>query len=190
MSQILKHKARLVVRGFEQREGIEYGETFSATVRAASIRLVLSLAARERLRLHQFDVEQAFLTADLGDETIYVHPPEGQGRPGQVWRLKKALYGLKQASHLFQEHFSKILRDMGLERLPSDKSIYVWRRRCGANGQKVLLIVCVYVDGLVVAYGNDAILAEFNADWASDVDSRRSITGWVTFLMEGLSRGV
>jgi len=108
-NEILKYKARLVVRGFEQRPGMEYGETFSATVRATSIRVVLSLAARERLRLHQFDVEQAFLTASVGSETIYCHPPPGQGRPGYVWVLRKALYGLKQASCLFQKHFSNIL---------------------------------------------------------------------------------
>ena len=168
LNEILKYKARLVVRGYEQREGIEYGETFSATVRAASIRLVLSIAARERLKLHQFDVEQAFLTADLGDEVIFVHPPEGQRRPGCVWKLRKALYGLKQASHLFQEHFSRILLDLGMERLKSDKSIYVMRRRRG-NGKSVLLIACVYVDDIVVAYGDAEILAEFKAGLSSKI---------------------
>ena len=57
-----------MVRGFEQRAGIEYGETFSATVRATSVRTILSLAAQQKLKLHQYDVEQAFLTAEIKEE--------------------------------------------------------------------------------------------------------------------------
>jgi hypothetical protein len=160
-NEIIKYKARLVVRGFQQRAGIEYGETFSATVRAKSLRTVLSIAARERMRLHQFDVEQAFLTADIGAEAIYVHPPPGYERKQKVWRLRKALYGLKQASHLFQKHFSTLLTtQLGMKQLKSDQSIYVMTRTRG-NGKVVKLIACVYVDDIVVAYGDDAILREF-----------------------------
>ena len=92
-NQIQKYKARLVVRGFEQREGIEFGDTFSATASATAVRTILSIAAREKLKLHQFDVEQAFLTADIQDEVIYVQPPEGHdGGGGMVWILDKALF--------------------------------------------------------------------------------------------------
>ena len=168
-NEILRYKARLVVRGFEQREGLEYGETFSATVRATSIRVILSLAARERMKLHQFDVEQAFLTASVGSEVIYVRPPPGQERPGYVWRLKKALYGLKQASRLFQKHFSQILtKDLGMTRLKEDASIYVMTRR-RANGRLVRLFACVYVDDIVVAYGDQEILDEFRSGLTSKI---------------------
>jgi hypothetical protein len=168
-NEIVKYKARLVVRGFQQRPGIEYGETFSATVRAKSLRTVLSLAARERMRLHQFDVEQAFLTADIGSEAIYVHPPPGYERKQKVWRLRKALYGLKQASHLFQKHFDRILRTkLGMTRLTSDKSIYILTRTRG-NGKPVRLIACVYVDDIVVAYEDDAILQEFKSGLENEI---------------------
>jgi hypothetical protein len=157
---ILRYKARLVVRGFEQRDGIEYGETFSATVRATSVRLVLSLAAELKLKLWQLDVEQAFLTADLNADIVYARPPPGQERRGHVWRLKKALYGLKQASHLFENHFSAILvQRLGMTRLKGDRSIYIMTRK---RGQRTIhLIVCVYVDDLIIAYGDVMILDEF-----------------------------
>jgi hypothetical protein len=162
-NEIIKYKARLVVRGFEQREGIEYGETFSATVRATSIRVVLALAARERLRLWQMDVEQAFLTAELGNDVVYVRPPPGQERPRQVWQLNKALYGLKQASHKFEKHFAEILcTELKLKRLDRDKSIYFMTRM--RRGTVIRLIVCVYVDDLIIAYEDDMILEEFKRE--------------------------
>jgi hypothetical protein len=141
---------------------MEFGETFSATVRATSIRVVLSLAAQERLRLHQFDVEQAFLTAEIGSESIFCYPPPGQGRPGEVWLLKKALYGLKQASHLFQKHFTKILTmKLGMKRLGEDSSIFILTRKQGSR--TLLLIACVYVDDIVVAHGSDELLEYFRS---------------------------
>ena len=168
-NEIIKYKARLVVRGFEQREGIEYGDTFSTTASANSVRTVLSIAARERLRLHQFDVEQAFLTADIRDEVIYVQPPEGHARPGEVWRLEKALYGLKQASRLFEEHFAGLLeKTMRLTRLKTDRSIYIMRRSRG-SAKEAILIVCVYVDDLIVAYSDEAILNEFKTKLSEQI---------------------
>ena len=162
-NEILKYKARLVVRGFEQRAGLEYGETFSATVRATSVRTVLSLAAKQKLRLHQFDVEQAFLTASMNKDVVYAQPPPGQERPGYAWRLDKALYGLKQASHLFEKHFAEILlTELSMKRMNHDKSIYMMKRK-RRGAKDAVLIVCVYVDDLVVAYSDADILAEFKA---------------------------
>ena len=163
MNEIVKYKARLVVRGFEQREGIDYGETHSATIRATSVRTILSLAARNRLRLWQMDVEQAFLTAKMGREVVYCRPPPGQERPGYVWLLQKALYGLKQASNLFERHFSAILTGkLGLHRLHGDRSIYFKKVKRGSRYE--LLIVGVYVDDLIVAYGSDEMLNSFKRD--------------------------
>jgi hypothetical protein len=168
--EILKYKARLVVRGFEQRPGMEFGETFSATVRATSIRLVLALAAHERMTLHQFDVEQAFLTASVGDEKIFCYPPPGQGRPGHIWILRKALYGLKQASCLFQKHFSKILQTkLGMVRLMEDASIYMLRRKADKNGKSEILIACVYVDDIMVAYRGANILEFFSKTLSGEI---------------------
>ena len=91
-----KHKARLVVKGFSQVEGIEYTETFSQVAKMNSIRLVLSLATSFKWEVHQMDVKSAFLHGDLHEE-IYMEQPPGfiQNDSSTVCCLRKYLYGLK-----------------------------------------------------------------------------------------------
>ena len=94
-----RYKARLVVRGFSQRKGVDYEEIFSPVVRMSSIRAVLGLAASLDLEIEQMDVKTAFLHGDL-DKEIYMEQPEGfvvKGKEDFVCKLKKSLYGLKQA---------------------------------------------------------------------------------------------
>ena len=93
-----RYKSRLVAQGFSQRPGFDYVETFAPTVRMATIRVILALAALEDLELYSIDISQAFLNGDL-DVDIYMQQPEGfeEGGPEYVCRLRKSLYGLKQA---------------------------------------------------------------------------------------------
>jgi len=76
LGAIVKHKARLVARGFVQREGIDFEEVFAPVARMESVRLLLALAAAKDWRVHHLDVK---------------------GEEHKVLRLRKALYGLRQA---------------------------------------------------------------------------------------------
>lgn len=69
--QVEWYKARLVAQGFSQVEGIDYTETFAPVTKFKSIRILLALAARLDLEVHQMDVKSAFLNGDL-DEEIYM----------------------------------------------------------------------------------------------------------------------
>ena len=71
-----RYKARLVVKGFQQKEGVDYNEIFSPVVKMVTIRTVLGIVAAEDLHLEQLDVKTAFLHGDL-DEDIYMQQPEG-----------------------------------------------------------------------------------------------------------------
>ena len=95
---IEKYKARLVIKGYRQREGLDYFDTYSPVTRITSIRMILAIAALRNLEIHQMDVKTAFLNRDL-DEEIYMEQPKGFSSPGQekkVCKLVKSLYGLKQ----------------------------------------------------------------------------------------------
>ena len=96
---IVKHKARLVARGFVQREGIDFEEVFAPVACMESVRLLLALAAAKDWRVHHLDVKSAFLNGELA-ETVFVRQPPGfavKGEEHRVLRLRKALYGLWQA---------------------------------------------------------------------------------------------
>ena len=94
---IERFKARLVAQGFSQRPGQDYFETYASTMRHATIRTVLALAAIEDLELRSVDISHAFTNSDV-DAELYMKQPEGfkQGGSNMVCRLNKSLYGLKQ----------------------------------------------------------------------------------------------
>ena len=99
LGAIVKHKARLIARGFVQREGIDFEEVFAPIARMESIRLLLALAAAKEWRVHHLNIKSAFLNGKL-TEMVFVKQPPGfavKGAEHRVLRLCKALYGLQQA---------------------------------------------------------------------------------------------
>ena len=70
-----RYKTRLVVKGFQQKEGIDYIEIFSPVVKMSIIRLVLGMMVAENLHLEQLDVKTTFLYGDL-EEDLYMIQPE------------------------------------------------------------------------------------------------------------------
>ena len=92
-----KYKAQLIIKGYKQKEGLDYFDTNSLITRISSIRMLIAIATIHNLEIHQMDVKTTFLNGDL-DEEIYMEQPEGFIVPGQekkVCRLDKSLYGLK-----------------------------------------------------------------------------------------------
>jgi hypothetical protein len=93
-SSLDRYKARLVVKGFAQRLGVDFDDTWAPVSRLESVRSFLAVAATEKWTVHQVDVKTTFLNAELSEE-IYVRLPEEVDGGNQVYRLRKALYGLK-----------------------------------------------------------------------------------------------
>ena len=95
---VVRATARLVARGFGQREGVDFFDTFFPCPSAMSIRLLAALACELDLDLCHFDAEQAFVQSDLV-ELVYISlPPSCGALSGKVERLRRSLYGLNQAS--------------------------------------------------------------------------------------------
>jgi hypothetical protein len=95
----VRNKSRLAAQGFSQKEGIDYKETFAPVARLEAIRILLAFSMAKGFKLHQMDVNSAFLSGVL-EEEVYVRQPlgfESQKYPHRVYKLRKALYGLKKA---------------------------------------------------------------------------------------------
>jgi hypothetical protein len=147
--QIVKYKARLVIKGFMQRFGIDYNETYAPVMKYPSLRILLSLAAIYDLEIKQFDVVTAFLNATL-EEEVYMQQPEGfqSSDSSKVYRLNKALYGLKQAPLAWNNDINNFLTStLKFTRCKSDPCIYI--RRTPSNG---LVILGLFVDDIIALY--------------------------------------
>ena len=95
--EVTRNKARLVVQGYSQQEGIDYTETFAPVARLEAIRLLLTYAINHGIILYQMDVKSAFLNGVIEDEMFVKQAPgfEDLKHPDHVFKLKKSLYGLK-----------------------------------------------------------------------------------------------
>ena len=139
--EILRFKARWVVRGFEQEYGIDYHETFASVVKPMSYKALFAIAAALDLEIHQMDVKTAFLYGKV-DEEIYVEQPTGlEDGTERVCKLNKALYGLKQSPRIWYCTLSTFLERQGFESLTADCGVFV-------RGH---VYIAIYVDDLLIA---------------------------------------
>ena len=151
-----RYKARLVILGNNQIEGIDYNETFAPVAKMVTVRTFLSVAAAKGWELHQMDVHNAFLHGDL-EEEVYMKMPPGFStqQPGKVCRLRKSLYGLRQAPRCWFSKLTTALKRYGFLQSQSDYSLFT------LNRDKIHLSILVYVDDLVLAGNNGVAIQKF-----------------------------
>jgi hypothetical protein len=150
---IEKYKARVVAKGFAQRPGIDFYETFSPVVRAESFRCVLALAAQLRLSIHVFDITAAYLNGKIDCEVYMQQVPGYSDGTNKVCKLNKSLYGLKQAGKMWNDELNKTLTASGLKRCEADPCVYVMR----ADEGRSVLILTVHVDDMVVVTNSNVL---------------------------------
>ncbi|GKC54886.1 retrovirus-related pol polyprotein from transposon TNT 1-94, partial [Tanacetum coccineum] len=108
---IVDDYSRLVARGYNQQEGIDYDETYALVARLESIRILLAYACALDFNLFQMDVKSAFLN-DFINEVVYMAQPLGSidfEKPDHVYKLKKAFYSLKQAPKAWYDRLKAFL---------------------------------------------------------------------------------
>jgi transposase InsO family protein len=141
---VIRFKARMVAKGFIQKFGVDYEETYSPVVRYTSIRFLTALAVRKQMKIHQMDAVTAFLQGDV-DKEIFIRQPEGfNDGSGRVCKLKKAIYGLKQSGRMWNMKLDSILKKLGFTQCKMDPCIYY------TNNHNVIL--AVYVDDILFFY--------------------------------------
>nr|GFD31059.1 retrovirus-related Pol polyprotein from transposon TNT 1-94 [Tanacetum cinerariifolium] len=90
-SLVIRNKARLVVVGYSQQEGIDYDETFAPVARIEAIHLFLAYAAHKDFTVFPMDVKTTFLNGII-KEKVYVGQPPGfvsKQYPDHVYALDK-----------------------------------------------------------------------------------------------------
>ncbi|OAE25191.1 hypothetical protein AXG93_925s1020 [Marchantia polymorpha subsp. ruderalis] len=144
-------KARLMAKGFTQRERVKFNEIYSPVVKHTSIRVLLALVNQHDLKLEQMDVTTAFFHGNL-EERILMAQPEGFVKVGdedKVCLLKKSLYGLKQSPRQWYLRFDEFMVRNEFLRSNFDSCVYVkW-----VDGSGISLLL--YVDDMLIASKNE-----------------------------------
>lgn len=142
-----------MANGFLQKPGLDYHEVFAPVARIETIRLVVVIASYREWLLYQLDVKSTFLNGPLDKESYESQPLgfEGKGQEDQVNKLKKALYGLKQAPRAWNKRINSFLMQQKFVKCTIKHGVYI-RNSIALHP----LIVCLYVDVLLVFGSNEA----------------------------------
>ncbi|KAH9718454.1 hypothetical protein KPL71_022239 [Citrus sinensis] len=159
---------------------VDFKETFSPIVKAAKIRIVLTLAVNNNWMLRQVDINNAFLNRDLTEE-VYMPQPEGfenKRKPNYICKLNKALYGLRQAPRVcnkdVEEVIVKLSKTFALKDLGSLQYAVLTRPKLAFSVNKLSQFM------------SDPRQSHWITYWASDPDDRRSISGYCLYLGNNL----
>ncbi|CAI5955776.1 unnamed protein product [Closterium sp. NIES-64] len=149
-------KAWYVARGFSQRQGVDYFQTFSPTPKMTTLRVLLHIAAQRDYELHSLDFSTAFLQGSLHEEIWLRRPPGFTGTfpPGTQWSLRRPVYGLRQAPREWHDTLRTTLAALGFAPSTADPSLFL-----RTDTSLPPFYILVYVDDLVFATADTAGLA-------------------------------
>ena len=142
----LKFRARIVAKGYTERYGVDYLETFAPTASTKSLMMVLHIAASEDWEIRTMDVSNAYLEAPAPNDHLYMELPTSEVGPSGgkvVVRLLKTLYGLKEAGFEWNRRVDGILRGGGWNRCFADPCVY-WKDSPGG-----IILAVIYVDDVI-----------------------------------------
>ncbi|CAI7930521.1 unnamed protein product [Closterium sp. NIES-54] len=154
-------KARYVARGFSQRQGVDYFQTFSPTPKMTTLRVLLHVAAQRDYELLSLDFSTAFLQGSLHEEIWLCRPPvfTGSFPPGTQWSLRRPVYGLRQAPREWHDTLRTTLAALGFALSTSDPSLFL-----RTDTSLPPFYILVYVDDLVFATADTAGLTHVKSE--------------------------
>uniref|UniRef100_A0A2A4J3A4 Reverse transcriptase Ty1/copia-type domain-containing protein n=1 Tax=Heliothis virescens TaxID=7102 RepID=A0A2A4J3A4_HELVI len=123
----VRYRARLVAKGFSQKKGIDYKETFSPVLRYSTLKMLFAVSVNLDLNIVHLDVKTAFLNGEL-KETVYMQLPNNLRNKDnmlKVLRLKKAIYGLKQSARAWYKKVDNCLLQLGYRKSMYEPCLFV-----------------------------------------------------------------
>ncbi|KAI3775881.1 hypothetical protein L1987_45638 [Smallanthus sonchifolius] len=174
---VVRNKARLVVQGFNQQEGIDYTKVYAHVARLEAIRLFLAFASYKGFKVFQLDVKSVFLYGKVKEE-VYVCQPRGFEdplNPNRVFKLYKALYGLHQAPRAWYETLSAHLLANDFVRGKIDSTLFI--KKSGGD----YLLVHIYVDDIIFGSTNEGLCKDFESVMKSKFEM--SAMGELSFFL-------
>lgn len=171
-----RRKARIVVKGFSQRPGVDFHNTFAPVARISSLRTLMAVAVELDMQIAQIDITAAYLNGKM-DTTVHMEKPDmlqemlakivttkncaeltGKAKRmlsilkkgDKVCRLNKALYGLRQAGRQWYARLDARLKELGMTLTHADPCVYIDKNK------SVLLLT--YVDDIVIASRDGALI--------------------------------
>ncbi|CAI7890867.1 unnamed protein product, partial [Closterium sp. NIES-53] len=120
-------KARYVARGFSQRQGVEYFQTFSPTPKMTTLQVLLHVALQRDYELHSLDFSTTFIQGSLDEEIWLRRPPgfTGSFPAGTQWSLRQPVYGLRQAPREWHDTLRTTLAALGFAPASADPSLFL-----------------------------------------------------------------
>ncbi|GKE64670.1 retrovirus-related pol polyprotein from transposon TNT 1-94, partial [Tanacetum coccineum] len=142
---IIRNKPQLVAKGYAQKEGTDFEESFAPVARLEAVWIFIAYAAHKSFPIYQMDIKTTFLNGLLKEE-VYVAQPDGFVDPDhleKVYHLRKALYGLKQALRAWYLELSIFLMYKGFIKGTIDITLFTIK-----YGEDILLVQ-IYVNDII-----------------------------------------
>ena len=146
-------KARWVVKGYKQVEGIDYTETYAPVARISTVRIALTLAVQLNLNIIQFDVTAAYLNGYMEEEVYTVQPLGFEKGKNLVARMVKSIYGSKQGARNWNKRLNEEMAKLNMKPLQSDNCVYIHGT---LKEVKNFVMAIIYVDDILLLSHNSA----------------------------------
>ncbi|GJW91909.1 retrovirus-related pol polyprotein from transposon TNT 1-94 [Tanacetum coccineum] len=154
---VIRNKARLVAKRYNQQEGIDFEESFAPVARLEAVTLFIAYVAHKSFPIYHMDVKTAFINRPLKEE-VHVNQPDGfvdPHHPDKVYCLKKALYELKQALRAWYDELFNFLVSKGFSKGSIDPTLFITKK-----GEDILLVQ-IYVDDIIFGSTNPKLSKKF-----------------------------
>ncbi|GJW41892.1 retrovirus-related pol polyprotein from transposon TNT 1-94 [Tanacetum coccineum] len=147
---VIRNKSRLVAKGYAQKEGIDFEESFAPVARLEAVRLFIAYAAHKSFTVYQMDVKTTFLYGPLKEE-VYVNQPDGFASHiiwGPSLPFSERLYSLKPCTRAWYDELSNFLVSKGFSKGSIDPTLFITK-----HGEDILLVQ-IYVDDIIFGFTN------------------------------------